>query len=421
MVARAGSYYGKAFKGERGVTQGCPLSPTIFNVVVDAVFRHWVNGLVDKAEEKGKSGRDGCHQSAVLYADDGMVVSLDPAWLQGAFNSLMAIFDRVDLLTNVGKTVRMVCHPCRAGDGNRTKEAYSWRITGVGRSYTERQRERVACEECGEVIVVESMLSHMVTRNGKAEARRHLWAPQTDGGPMTYKTSFPEKGVRRHCPVEVCPGVLETRTAMRVNFVHRHVHNTVVMLEEGNLPLPRCPRYDLQVPSKALNGRHLGTIQCRTGTERKRRRLAEAKMRENLERVFHAYGKPMEAVSDFCYLGRLLTATDDDWPEVAGNIRKALMSWGRLARVLGQEGADPKVSQSFYTAVTQQVLPFGAETWVLTRKMESALDAFQGRVARRLTGRQPRRGRDGKCFYPSLTGALKEAGVMRVRTSILWR
>ena len=75
-------------------------------------------------------------------------------------------------------------------------------------------------------------------------------------------------------------------------------------------------------------------------------------MRENLEREFHAYGKPMEAVSEFCYLGQLLTATDDDWPAVAGNIRKARVSWGRLAWVLGREGADPKVSRSFYTAVT---------------------------------------------------------------------
>ena len=65
-----------------------------------------------------------------------------------------------------------------------------------------------------------------------------------------------------------------------------------------------------------------------------------------------------------------------------------------MARVLGREGADPKVSRSFYTDVTQQVLLFGAETWVLTRKMESVLDAFQGRVARRLTGRHPRQGRD---------------------------
>ena len=41
---------------------------------------------------------------------------------------------------------------------------------------------------------------------------------------------------------------------------------------------------------------------------------------ENSERALDAYGKPMEAVSEFCYLGRLLTATDNDWPAVAGNI-----------------------------------------------------------------------------------------------------
>ena len=53
--------------------------------------------------------------------------------------------------------------------------------------------------------------------------------------------------------------------------------------------------------------------------------------------------------------------------------------------------------------------------------MEYALDAFQGRVARRLTGRLPRRGRDGKWVYPPLAGFLKEAGVMRSRTSVLRR
>ena len=139
------------------------------------------------------------------------------------------------------------------------------------------------------------------------------------------------------------------------------------------------------------------------------------------EKAFHAYGIQMRAVTEFKYLGRVLTNTDDYWPAVAGNIRKARANWGRLARILGREGADPKVSRSFYTAVTQQVLLFGAELWVLTKNMESALDAFQSRVSRRLTGQQPRRGRDVKWFYPSLAGALKETGVVRARTSVLRR
>ena len=53
--------------------------------------------------------------------------------------------------------------------------------------------------------------------------------------------------------------------------------------------------------------------------------------------------------------------------------------------------------------------------------MESALDALQGRVSGRLTGRQPLRERDGRWFYPSLAGVMKEAEIVRIRTPILWR
>ena len=44
-----------------------------------------------------------------------MVVSSDPAWLQGAFSALVAIFDRVGLRTNVNKTVSMACSPLSGG------------------------------------------------------------------------------------------------------------------------------------------------------------------------------------------------------------------------------------------------------------------------------------------------------------------
>ena len=51
-------------------------------------------------------------------------------------------------------------------------------------------------------------------------------------------------------------------------------------------------------------------------------------------------------------MGRVLTADNDNWPEVVGNLGKARRSWGRLSWVLGREGADPKVSRAFYTVVT---------------------------------------------------------------------
>ena len=145
------------------MTQGNPLSPTIFNVVVDAVVRHWVHGFMEEAEARGETGREGRHQAALFYANDGMVVLLDPAWLQGAFTALVAIFDKVGLIKNVRKTVSMVCHPCQVGARNRTEEAYGRRITGEGRSYAERHLERVACGECGEFLAIGSMSSHLMT------------------------------------------------------------------------------------------------------------------------------------------------------------------------------------------------------------------------------------------------------------------
>ena len=56
MVDKASRYFGRPFKGYQGVTQGDPLSPTIFNVVVDAVIRHWVTVLTPTEAGKGELG-----------------------------------------------------------------------------------------------------------------------------------------------------------------------------------------------------------------------------------------------------------------------------------------------------------------------------------------------------------------------------
>ena len=49
MVDHVGRYYTEPFRGEISVTQGDPLSPTIFNVVVDAVVCH-LESLVEERE-----------------------------------------------------------------------------------------------------------------------------------------------------------------------------------------------------------------------------------------------------------------------------------------------------------------------------------------------------------------------------------
>ena len=57
------------------MTQGFTLSPIIFNVVMDAVLRHWVKIVVEGKEEQGELEQEGRNQATLFYTDYGMVAS----------------------------------------------------------------------------------------------------------------------------------------------------------------------------------------------------------------------------------------------------------------------------------------------------------------------------------------------------------
>ena len=86
---------------------------------------------------------------------------------------------------------------------------------------------------------------------------------------------------------------------MRVHFMHRHVLDTVVILEDGNLPYPHFPQCDILVPWRTMNRSHPAIAQCARGAEQKRWRLAEEELREIMERAFEAYGDPLGNVTVF--------------------------------------------------------------------------------------------------------------------------
>ena len=81
---------------------------------------------------------------------------------------------------------------------------------------------------------------------------------------------------------------------MKVQLWHRHVRDTVVILDEVNLPHPRRPLCGIMVPWKALNGTHRRMAQCNRGVERRRRRLAVEEEREVIAKDFSAYGTPLD-------------------------------------------------------------------------------------------------------------------------------
>ena len=87
--------------------------------------------IVD-AEERGDLGKEGRHHAALFYADNGMVALSDPCWLQGAFNTLVGLFDRVGLRANYRKTVGMVCHPCKAAGNLSGRPHIHGAVEGTG-------------------------------------------------------------------------------------------------------------------------------------------------------------------------------------------------------------------------------------------------------------------------------------------------
>ena len=120
--------------------------------------------------------------------------------------------------------------------------------------------------------------------------------------------------------------------------------------------------------------------------------------------VFQAYDRPLEIVSSFKYLGCLLTATDDDCPEVVTRTQKAQKSWAIMPSILGREGMDNWMLDKFYLAIVQDILIFGAETLVGTSRIGQMLRVFHHRVARWILGKQPRRQDDGTWDYPPPIG-----------------
>ena len=85
------------------------------------------------------------------------------------------------------------------------------------------------------------------------------------------------------------------------------------------------------------------------------------------------------------------------------------------------EVAIPRVLGIFFKAVVQAVLLFGSEMWAMTPCMGRALGSFQHILARRITGRHPKRQGYGSREYPPLETAMEEAGFEDMKEYVLKR
>ena len=115
--------------------------------------------------------------------------------------------------------------------------------------------------------------------------------------------------------------------------------------------------------------------------------------------VFNIDNVSIETVSEYKYLGHLLSADDSDKATVSYNISKAI-KLGSMYRILSSDGADSMTMACFYLAVVQAKLLYGSETWVLSRRLLDRLEHFHARCARYMAHRHIRRLPDSTWEYP---------------------
>ena len=101
-------------------------------------------------------------------------------------------------------------------------------------------------------------------------------------------------------------------------------------------------------------------------------------------------------VTSFQYLGRVISAAYDEWPEVVRNLFRVREVWKSMTRILSRDGTELRVYGFFCTTVLQVVLLFGTETWVVTPSMGRVLGRFQYQVERQPIGMLPWWKSDGK-------------------------
>jgi retron-type reverse transcriptase len=96
IIPKQRQYFGKSFKAEQGVRQGDIISPTLFNIMLDAVIREYNNtARIDN--------------TAIIqfYADNGFIASPDHRFIQHTLNALLHNFSSFGLCINTTKTESM--------------------------------------------------------------------------------------------------------------------------------------------------------------------------------------------------------------------------------------------------------------------------------------------------------------------------
>mmetsp|Transcript_2818 Transcript_2818/g.3994 ORF Transcript_2818/g.3994 Transcript_2818/m.3994 type:complete len:213 (-) Transcript_2818:632-1270(-) len=211
--------------------------------MVDAVVQHW--RIVHQPNT--------IKEMALFYADDGLITGHAADRVQDSIDIITEAFGSMGLKMNAQKTEFMVMTGARRY--KLSQRAFNRQFTN-GPTYEQRRSQRVMCLKCGSKVGRASLKRHQLSLKCRKASETYepptpirQWAAEEQAKTpiveiQTYQTSIPRgQSETLTCPVEGCDWIAganhsSKRRALRLHFRHRHVEQTIVIAEEGQLP--RC-------------------------------------------------------------------------------------------------------------------------------------------------------------------------------------
>jgi len=381
------------------VTQGDIDSPTIFNIIVDAVIRAW------------KRGKEGDESISQFYADDGLLENTNPEVLQRDLDEIIALFSQVGLKANENKTKFMVVRGAAAPKAL-SKEVYdniNRRRKGenpTNLTYKERRKLDVSYEVCGKVLKQVSLQRHMLSQHKRDMPTQYV--EREIGVRGNYVLMNYTRGSFNECPVPGCSGGGKDTFSVYRHFANRHPDADIeIRGDRDTLKCELCGQrcYDLN--------KHKQTSTCMKNRTRRSNEIKQTLQAKGDKVRFSVNGKEIERVKKFKYLGRWFREDDSDTCSIKENIRKANGRWNCLANILKREGANAVCMGRFYLTIVQAVLLYGADSWAVEKRDLKRLESFHNRAARYMTGKHIKK-RGEVWEYPKHDELLKEAKLLPI-------
>jgi hypothetical protein len=235
-----------------------------------------------------------------------------------------------------------------------------------------------------------------------AETHHHpsLWSPEpvTQLPDQDFTVDWladPESGASLYmaCPHERCLSTRFKSPAMLYRHwaVAGHGGQLTIIDRRGANPVDvsfhhQCPKCLLMM-QRPVPPTHAQTKACKDNHARRMAKEHKSiNEREIMRSPFKSRGEHLSKVTEFNYLGRTLTAANNDTLAVHHAIAKAKRKWAELRRILMNKPLKTKTVVRFYKAIVLNVLLYGCETWQLSQRPLDALEAFHNKCVRTISG-----------------------------------